>query len=207
MKAQKTNIVKKPVTGSRTPRLKPQSRVPDKQNKIPTKKNNISPLSPKTKEKSQVNKADQLPGDVFEQSELLLKRIKEEDGKIDLDQNVDLPWLEKIDSIEKSINENIAQSSAIDTSVVSNFAISSEKVEITDDPFSTVHNMIDSGFESISEQLSKESALLKERMHLISQIQEEIMKHPASEYTADLEPDETDIPRKINIKGAKLSKK
>ncbi|KAH0796703.1 uncharacterized protein GO595_010596 [Histomonas meleagridis] len=208
MKTQKSNIIKKPVTGNRTPRLKPQGRVPDKQSKIPTKKNtSISKLPPtKVKEKTNPKKTDPPPNDVFEQSERLLKQIKEEEGQLDYDQKVDLPWLEKLDNIEKSLNENIAISSSIDTSIIGNFAISAEKAEITDDPFTTVNSMMDSGFEMISKQLSRESALLKERMSLISQIQEEIMKHPASDYTADLQPDEKEPP-KSRSNGIRISKK
>jgi cell fate (sporulation/competence/biofilm development) regulator YmcA (YheA/YmcA/DUF963 family) len=146
----------------------------------------VSPILQRVRDAAAKREAE-AKQDPFEESERVRKALarefppgaKDEDGK--------LPWTENIDELQRQLDETFKKEMAVDTSFVTNFHDAAEKVEQTNDVFGTVNEMMNSGFEALHQKMLEERELLKQRVALVHQIRDEVMKHGAETFSADLE--------------------
>ena len=131
--------------------------------------------------------------DYFPDVAKLRKDMEKEFGDPPPDAN--LEWLDDLEKLQRRLNENVFESSCIDDSPVLAFNDAADKVikdmKPGDSVGATAKKMIDSGFDAIHERMEQESALLKERMDLLSKMQHELLEHRC-DYTADLDEDDYD---------------
>ena len=131
--------------------------------------------------------------DYFPDVTKLRKDIEKEFG--DPPPKADLAWLDDLEKIHQRLNENVIESSCIDDSPILAFNDAADKViqemKPGDSVGATAKKMVDAGFDAIHERMEQESALLKERMELLSKMQHELLEHRC-DYAADLEDDDYD---------------
>lgn len=132
--------------------------------------------------------------------EIQSAKIREEIAKefgITLDENDgDQPWVDDLSSLQDKLNENIYQTSIMDENPVTIMdQVSNEMADSNsnqNDPFKNASQMLDESFEKFQQIMDEEKKLLDDRISLLQKCGHDLMQHPASEYTADTEPDDID---------------
>lgn len=132
--------------------------------------------------------------------ELQCAQVRDEIAKefgITLDEkDAEQPWIDDLSSLQDQLNENIYQTSIIDENPVtimdqvSNEMMNSNSDQI--DPFKDASNMLDESFSKFQQMMDEEKKLLDDRIALLQKCGHDLMLHPASDYTADTEPDDID---------------
>lgn len=132
--------------------------------------------------------------------ELQCAKVRDEIAKefgITLDEkDVEQPWINDLSSLQDELNENIYQTSIIDENPitimdqVSNEMMNSNSAQ--DNPFQSASQMLDESFTKFQQMMDEEKKLLDNRIALLQKCGHDLMLHPASDYTADTEPDDID---------------
>ena len=140
--------------------------------------------------KARAEAAARANADVFEESERIRKEMDSEFGGGPTEKDLKMEWMDKVEALQKELNDNFKEEVAIDTNVMTTFDEAAKQVKPTNDVFKTTTKMMEAGFDALHEKMAREKELLQKRMALIGQMRDEMMMHGADDYMADLEPDD-----------------
>jgi hypothetical protein len=100
-----------------------------------------------------------------------------------------LPWLDRIEELEAELVTVWQEASFVDLSVLSTFEDAAQDVKVTGDAFQCVRNMMNAGFDAFQSKLARRKQLQLRAIELMEEIRSLRSAHPASEFTADIDPE------------------
>lgn len=139
--------------------------------------------------KAKADAAAKANADAFEESERIRKEMQSEFGSSTSEKDAKVEWMGKFEAMQKELNDNFKEESAIDTNVMTTFNEAAKKVTPTNDVFKTTSKMMDAGFDALHEKMAREKELLQKRMELMRAMTAEMMSHDVDDCTEDLDQD------------------
>jgi hypothetical protein len=100
-----------------------------------------------------------------------------------------LPWMDRIDELEAELVDVWREESLVDLSVLSTFEDAAQDVPVTDDVFQYTRDVMDAGFNAFHDKLARRKQLQLRAIELMEEIRKLRLEHPASEFTADVDPE------------------
>lgn len=191
VRKQQTTVAQSIAVPTKTPPLKPKPEINTRQSQMPKGRAGASPMLLQQKAKAAAQAEREANMDPAKESERLMNEITADLGAQRIEA-VELEWANELDAKKREIDQITREERLLDMNILTTFEDAAKTVPMTEDVFGTVTAMMNAGFESLHKKMAKEKSLLERRMELMRQMRDEMLKHTADNYTADLESD-TDL--------------
>jgi hypothetical protein len=99
-----------------------------------------------------------------------------------------LPWMLRLDELQAQLTSVWREQRLLDVSVLSTFADAQSQITPTIDIVASTRALMDAGFDAFQAKLRRQKELQEKAIDILEEIRRERARHPASEFSADVDP-------------------